>query len=67
MFKYKYAGIRIINMQIEKEDLHMSRVTRITRAPWQRYILSEQEKKKENKNVVMNTKIEHTTQRSQHN
>jgi len=31
MFRYTYAEIRIINMQIEKEDRHMSRVMRITR------------------------------------
>jgi len=30
-----YAGIRIINMQIEKEDRHMRRVMRITRLPYQ--------------------------------
>jgi len=39
-------------MQIEKEDRHMSRVMRITRAPCQRYVLNSQEKKKENKKVV---------------
>jgi len=54
MFRYTYAGIRIINMQIEKEDRHMSRVMRITRASCQRYVLNSQEKKKKNKNVVMN-------------
>ena len=55
MFRHTYAGIRIINMQIEKEDRHMIRVMRITRAPCQRYVLNSQEKKKENKKVVMNT------------
>ena len=55
MFKYTFAGIRIINIQIEKEDKHMSRVMRITRALCLRYVLSSKEKKKENKEVVMNT------------
>ena len=55
MFRYTYAGIRIIYMQIEKEDRHMSRVMRITRAQCQRYAFNSQEKKKANKNVVMNT------------
>jgi len=56
MFKYTYAGTRIINMQIEKEDRHMSRVMRVTTAPCQRYaiVLNSQEKKKEIKKVVMN-------------
>ena len=54
MFRYTYAAIRIINMQIEKEDRHMSRVMRITRALCLRYVLNSQEKKKKNKNVVMN-------------
>ena len=56
MFRYTYAGIRIINMQIEKEDRHVGRVMRITRALSQRYVLNTQEKKKENKKVAMNTK-----------
>jgi len=43
-------------MQIDKEDRHMSRGMRITRARCQRYVLNLQEKKKENKKVVMNTK-----------
>jgi len=30
MFRYAYAGIRIENIQIEKEDRHMSRVKHIT-------------------------------------
>jgi len=34
----------------------MSRFMRITRAPYQRYVLNSQEKKKEDKKVVMNTK-----------
>ena len=34
----------------------MSRVMRITRAQCHRYVLNLQEKKKENKKVVMNTK-----------
>jgi len=55
MFRYTYAGISIINIQIEKEDRHMSSLMRITRAPCQRYVLNSQEKKKENKKVVMNT------------
>jgi len=57
MFRYTYAGIRIINMQIEKEDRHMSRVIHITRAPCQRYVSNWKEKKKEEKKVVMNTKV----------
>ena len=40
MFRHTYAGIRIINIQTEKEDRHMSRVMRITRAPFQRYLLN---------------------------
>jgi len=56
MFRNTYTGIRIINIQIEKEDRHMSRVMRITRAPCHRYVSNSQEKKKENKKVVMNTK-----------
>jgi len=28
MFRYTYAGIREMKMQMEKEDRHMSRVTR---------------------------------------
>ena len=40
MFRYTYAGIRIPNIQIEKEVRHMSRVMRITRAPCQRYVLN---------------------------
>jgi DNA-directed RNA polymerase specialized sigma subunit len=55
MFRYTYAGIRIIN-KIEKEYRHRSRVTRIPRAPCQRYVLNSQENKKENKKVVMSTK-----------
>jgi len=47
---------RITNMQIEKEDRHMNRVMRITRAPYQGYVLNTQEKKKENKKEGMNTK-----------
>jgi len=40
MFGYTYAGLRIINMRIEKEVRHMSRVLlcfmvmRITRSPY---------------------------------
>jgi len=30
IFKHTYAGIRIINIQIEREDRQMSRVMRIT-------------------------------------
>ena len=55
MLRYTSAGIRIINMQIEKEDRHMSRVMRITRAPCQRCVLNWKKKKKEKKKVVMNT------------
>ena len=55
MFRYTFAGIRIINIQIEKKDRHMSRVMRITRALYLRYMLNPQKKKKENKEVVMNT------------
>jgi len=56
VFPYTHAGCRVINVQTEKEDRHMSRVMHITRAPCQRYVLNSQEKKKENKNVVMNTR-----------
>jgi len=38
MFTYTNAGFRIINMQIEKEDNHMSRVMRVTRALYQIYV-----------------------------
>ena len=34
----------------------MSRVMRITRVPCQRHVLNSKEKKKDNKQVVMNTK-----------
>ena len=33
MFRYTYAGIRIIMMQIKKGDRHRSRVMRTSRAP----------------------------------
>jgi len=33
MFRYTYAGIRIKNIQIEKDDRHMRRVMRIARVP----------------------------------
>ena len=33
MFRYTYAGINIINKQIEKGDRHRSRVKRTFRAP----------------------------------
>jgi len=56
MLTYTYAGFRIINMQIEKEDRHMNRIMGITRGPCQRYALHLQEMKKENKKVVVNTK-----------
>jgi len=45
IFRYTYAGIRLVNIPIEKEDRHMSRVMRITRAPCQRYVLNWKEKK----------------------
>jgi len=38
--RYTYAGIRIINMEVEKEDRHMRRVMRITSSPYQRYVLN---------------------------
>jgi len=56
MCRHAYAGIRITNIQIEKEDRHMSRVMRIIRSPCQRYVLNLQEMRKDNKKVVMNTK-----------
>jgi len=56
MFRHTCAEIRIINIQTEKEDRHMSRVMRITRAPCQIHVSNSQEKKKENKKVVINTK-----------
>jgi len=43
-------------MQIEKEERHMCRVMRITRSLYQTYVLNSQEKKKEKKKEVMNTK-----------
>jgi len=54
-FKYTFAGIRTINIQIEKEDKHKSRVMRITRALCLGYVVSSQENNKENKEVVTNT------------
>jgi len=57
MFKYTYAGIRIVNTQIGKEDRHISRVIHITRAQCQSYISNSQEKKKKYKKVVTNTKV----------
>jgi len=33
MFRYTYAGIRLIKMQIERGDRYRSRVTRTSRAP----------------------------------
>jgi len=42
MFRYTFAGIRIINIQIEKEDRHMSRVMRITRVLCLKYVLNSQ-------------------------
>ena len=45
MFRYTYAGIRIINMQVDKEDKHMSRVMRITRTLCHRYVLNLERKK----------------------
>jgi len=49
MFRYTYAGLIIINIQIRKEGRHMSRVMCITRAPYQSYVFNSHEKKKENK------------------
>ena len=54
MFRHTYAGIRIINMQIENEDRHMSRVMRITRALYQRYVFNSIHRKKTTRG--MNTK-----------
>ena len=59
MFRYTYAEIRIINMQIEKEDRHMSRVMHITRAPCQRYVLNSKERKKKNKKGGYEYKTKH--------
>jgi len=56
MFRYTHTGIRKINMQIEKEERYIRRVVRITKAPCQKYVVNSQEKKKENKKVVINTK-----------
>ena len=71
MFTYTHAGCRIINTQTEKEDKHMSRVMRITRAPCQRYVLNSKETKKEKKAFfsVINTfgyklKIKHKPRRA---
>ena len=33
MFRYTYAGIRILNMQIEEGDRHRNRVMRTSTAP----------------------------------
>jgi len=33
VYRYTYAGIRIIDIQMEKEDRHMGRVIHITRTP----------------------------------
>ena len=43
-FYINIRGIRIINMQIEKEDRHMSMVIHITRTPCQRYVSNWKEK-----------------------
>jgi len=56
MFRYTYAVVRIIVIQIETGDRHRSRVMRTSRAQSQRYLLNPQEKKKYNKKVVTNTK-----------
>jgi len=40
MFRCTYAEIRIINIQIEKEDRHMNRVKHITIALYLRYVLN---------------------------
>jgi len=56
MFRYTYAGIGIINMQIEKEDRHMSRVMLITRAPYQRYVCSRKEERKQKGGYEYKTK-----------
>ena len=67
MCRLTNAGIRIINMQIEKEDRHIKRDMRISRAPCQGYVLNKQDQKKENKKKVMHKNQTQTTQRSQHN
>ena len=41
MFRYTYAGIRVITMQIKKRgDTHRNRVIRPSRALWQRYLFN---------------------------
>jgi len=39
IFRYTYAGIRIVTIQIKKRNRHLSRVMRTSRAPWQRNLL----------------------------
>jgi len=55
MFIHTYAGIRIINIRIEKEDRHMSRVMRITRSPCQKKCIEFAGKEEREQKVVMNT------------
>jgi len=62
MFKYTYAGIRIINMYIEREDRHMSRVTYITSTVPQVWIEFTGKEEREQKGGYECK----TTQRSQH-
>jgi len=54
MFTYKYAGIRITNMQISKEDRNMGRVMRI-KEHRAKICIEFAGKKKENRKVVMDT------------
>jgi len=55
MFRYTYAGIKIIKIQIDRGDRYSNSVMRTSRAAWQRYLLNSQKKNTTNKNVVMNT------------
>ena len=55
MFRYTYAGMRDMKMQMETEDRHMSRVMRTSIGTVTQVSLNLQEKKNENKKMVMNT------------
>ena len=48
--------LKKINMQIEKEDRHMNRVIRITRAPYQGHVFNRQKRRNRTKKQGMNTK-----------
>jgi len=56
MFTYTHAGCKFNKHADRKGGQTYDRFMCTTRAPCQRYALNSQEKKKENKNVIMNTK-----------